>query len=102
MKIRKATLRRIIREEKVRLLREQTPADQGMMAAKADARNAERNAGNPVPPEELEAAVLEVFFDEGQVTTAHVFDRLRMDGYSDADIDTAIDDAVGQRMPSRH
>ena len=98
MKIRKATLKRIIREEKTRLLREQTPAEQGEMAARADARN----AGNPVPPEELEAAVLEVFFDEGQVTTTHVFDRLRMDGYSDADIDTAIDDAVGQRMPSRH
>ena len=37
MKIRKATLRKIIREEKARLLREQTPADQGMMAARGDA-----------------------------------------------------------------
>jgi hypothetical protein len=38
MKIRKATLKRIIREERARLLREQTtPAEQGEMAARADA-----------------------------------------------------------------
>ena len=76
MRITKKNLRRIIKEEKRRLLSEQGPP-----------------VGDPVPPEELEAAVLEVFFAEGQVTTADIFDRMRMDGYSDLSIDTAIDTA---------
>ena len=70
MKITKRQLRRIIKEEKVRMLSEQ--ADPEIMEA-------------------LSAAVLEIFYADGQVTTVDVFDRLRMDGYTDEEIDAALD-----------
>ena len=72
MKITKRQLRRIIKEEKKRLLAEAA-----------------------VPKEELEAAVLQVFYAEGAVASADVFDRLRMDGYTDEDISAAIDSGGG-------
>ncbi len=72
MKITKRQLRRIIREEKNRLLSEQPSAEATTITA------------------DLESAILEIFFEDGQVTTADVFDRLRMDGHSDEDIDWAI------------
>ena len=75
MKITKRQLRRIIREEKNRLLSEQPSRDSTAAAAAAD----------------LESAILEIFFEDGQVTTADVFDRMRMGGHSDEDIDWAIE-----------
>ena len=73
MRITKRQLRRIIREEKNRLLSEQP------------------SAGAYPVLHDLESAILEIFFEDGQVTTADVFDRLRMDGHSDEDIDWAIE-----------
>jgi hypothetical protein len=74
MKITKRQLRRIIKEEKNRLLSEQ-PSRVQAAAITAD----------------LESAILQIFFEDGQVSTADVFDRLRMDGHSDEDIDWAIE-----------
>ena len=75
MKITKRQLRKIIREEKHRLLPEAgMPPLTGESNVIAD----------------LESAVLHMFFATGQVTTADVFDRLRMDGHSDKDINWAI------------
>ena len=76
MKITKRQLKRIIKEEKQRLNEFGGPL--------------ERDVGG-VPQEDLEDAIVQVFFADGRVTTAAVFDRLRMDGYSDEDIDVAID-----------
>ena len=76
MKITKRQQKRIIREEKQRLNEFGGPL--------------ERDVGG-VPQEELEDAIVQVFFADGRVTTADVFDRLRMDGYSDEDIDVSID-----------
>ena len=76
VKITKRQLKRIIREEKHRLNEFGGPL--------------ERDVGG-VPQEELEDAIVQVFFADGRVTTADVFDRLRMDGYSDEDIDISMD-----------
>lgn len=72
MRITKRQLRRIIKEEKRRLLSETI-----------------------VSPEVLEVAILEIFYADGRVLTSDVFDRLRMDGYTDEDVSNAIDAAGG-------
>ena len=71
MKITKRQLRRIIKEEKRRLLSEASVA---------------------IPQEEVDRAVLQIFHSDGQVTMADVYDRLRMDGYTDEDIDRVFED----------
>tara|TARA_Y100000034_G_scaffold20080_1_gene22833 strand:+ start:351 stop:590 length:240 start_codon:yes stop_codon:yes gene_type:complete len=71
MKITKRQLRRIIREEKRRLLSEASIA---------------------IPQEEVDRAVLQIFHSDGQVTMVDVYDRLRMDGYTDEDIDRVFED----------
>ena len=73
MKIRKSQLRQIIKEDKNRLLSEQPSPEATTITA------------------DLESAILQIFFEDGQVSTADVFDRLRMDGHSDEDIDWAIE-----------
>ena len=80
MKITKRQLKRIIREEKVRLLSEapRTPTSEFTGGTRA------------VPQDELEEAIVQIFYADGQVTTADVFDRLRMDGYTDEDINAAL------------
>ena len=85
MKITKRQLRRIIREEKVRLLSEasDTPTSRFTGGMRA------------VPQDELEEAIVQIFFADGRVTSADVFDRLRMDGYTDEDVSNAIDAAGG-------
>jgi hypothetical protein len=72
IKITKRQLRRVIKEEKKRLLTEAA-----------------------VPKEELEAAVLQIFYADGAVGVTDVYDRLRMDGYTDEDISAAIDSGGG-------
>ena len=72
MRITKRQLRRIIREEKNRLLTEAA-----------------------VPKAELEAAVLQIFYADGAVGATDVYDRLRMDGYTDEDISVAIESGGG-------
>ena len=42
---------------------------------------------------QLERAVLDIFYAEGRVTMADVFDRLRMEGLTDFDIDALMVDA---------
>ena len=71
MKIARRQLRRIIREEKRRLLSEASIA---------------------IPQEEVDRAVLQIFHSDGQVTMVDVYDRLRMDGYTDEDIDRVFED----------
>jgi hypothetical protein len=72
MRITKRQLKRIIKEEKRRLLSESI-----------------------VSPEALESAILEIFYADGGVTSADVFDRLRMDGHTDEAISDAIDSGGG-------
>jgi hypothetical protein len=72
MKITKRQLKRIIKEEKKRLLAE-----------------------GAVPKAELEAAVLQIFYESGTVGATDVYDRLRMDGYTDEEISIAIDSGGG-------
>ncbi len=72
MKITKRQLRRIIREEKRRLLSEAV-----------------------VPKEQLEDAILNIFYVEGAVASADVYDRLRMDGYTDEEISGGISNRGG-------
>ena len=72
MKVTKRQLRRIIKEEKKRLLTEAA-----------------------VPKAELEAAVLQIFYADGAVGATDVYDRLRMDGYTDEEISAAIDSGGG-------
>jgi hypothetical protein len=67
MKITKRQLRRIVKEEKRRLISEAA-----------------------LPQGALEEVILEIFYDDGQVTTADVFDRLRMYGHTDEEIDAAM------------
>jgi hypothetical protein len=76
MKITKRQIRRIIKEERHRLLSE----------AGKPPLTGESNVIS-----DLESTVLQMFFATGQVTTADVFDRLRMDGHSDKDINWAIE-----------
>ena len=67
MKITKRQLKRIIKEEKRRMLSEAV-----------------------VPKEQLEDAILNIFYVEGAVASADVYDRLRMDGYTDEEISGGI------------
>ena len=71
MNITKRQLRRIIKEEKRRLLSEASIA---------------------IPQEEVDHAVLQIFHSDGQVMMVDVYDRLRMDGYTDEDIDRVFED----------
>ena len=71
MKITKRQLKRIIKEEKRRLLSEASIA---------------------IPQEEVDHAVLQIFHSDGQVMMVDVYDRLRMDGYTDEDIDRVFED----------
>jgi len=76
MRITKRQLRRIIKEEKARLL-------------------SEGGLAGHLPQQELEAAIVQIFYAEGTVASADVYDRLRMDGYTDEDISAAIDSGGG-------
>lgn len=67
MKITKRQLRRIVKEEKRRLISEAAP-----------------------PQGALEEVILEIFYEDGQVTVTDVFDRLRMYGHTDEEIDAAL------------
>ena len=71
MRISKRQLRRIIKEEKRCLLSEASIA---------------------IPQEEVDHAVLQIFHSDGQVMMVDVYDRLRMDGYTDEDIDRVFED----------
>ena len=68
MKITKRQLRRIIKEEKHKLLAEQS---------------------SRLTPEDIDEAVLGIFFVDGRADVTDVFDMLRSEGYSDEEIDTA-------------
>ena len=72
MKITKRQLKRIIKEEKRRMLSEAV-----------------------VPKEQLEDAILNIFYVEGAVASADVYDRLRMDGYTDEEISGGISNRGG-------
>ena len=72
MKITKRQLKRIIKEEKRRMLSEAV-----------------------VPKEQLEDAILNIFYVEGAVTSVDVYDRLRMDGYTDEEISGGISNRGG-------
>ena len=71
MRITKRQLKRIIKEEKRCLLSEASIA---------------------IPQEEVDRAVLQIFHSDGQVMMVDVYDRLRMDGYTDEDIDRVFED----------
>ena len=80
MRITKKQLKRIIKEEKARL-------------AEWDEGRRERVASvSGVPQEEVEAAILELFFMSGEVRTSDVHEFLRSNGYSQDDIMNAIDE----------
>jgi hypothetical protein len=68
MKITKRQLKRIIKEEKRRLLAEQP---------------------NRLTPEDLDEAVLGIFYVDGSAVLGDVFDALRNEGYSNDEIDAA-------------
>tara|TARA_Y100000310_G_scaffold301431_1_gene337935 strand:+ start:454 stop:708 length:255 start_codon:yes stop_codon:yes gene_type:complete len=82
MRITKRQLKRIIKEEKARLA-EWVP-DEGRRERVASVSG--------VPQEEVEAAILELFFMSGEVRTSDVHEFLRSNGYSQDDIMNAIDE----------
>jgi len=72
VRLTKRQLQKIIKEEKKRLLSEAV-----------------------VPKEQLEDAILNIFYVEGAVASADVYDRLRMDGYTDEEISGGISNRGG-------
>lgn len=87
MKITKRQLKRIIKEEKARLLRELTPADMGIAAAKMDDQ---RRAKFTLSPESKEwAAAYDQLYDELRNAFAVAMEA----GLLEDDISEAIDDA---------
>ena len=72
VRLTKRQLKRIIKEEKRRMLSEAV-----------------------VPKEQLEDAILNIFYVEGAVTSVDVYDRLRMDGYTDEEISGGISNRGG-------
>ena len=63
MKITKRQLRRIIREEKARLMKEVSPADMGMAAARMDDQRRDEINTNMQVPAELFNQILELIED---------------------------------------
>ena len=95
MRVSKRQLRRIIKEEKRKLVMEQR-----------DRYEEFGNFDDPVgqlparaPGEVLQAvkdAIVELFVMNGEVVTSEIFDHLRMNGFNDGDIDRGID-ALGDQ-----
>ena len=73
MKITKRQLKRIIKEEKHKLLAEQR---------------------SRLTPEDVDEAVLGIFYVDGRADITDVFEVLRSEGYSDEEIDVAYQQRV--------
>lgn len=98
MKITNKNLRRIIREETAKIIKE-GPDVPDIMGAIGGGKFEPREQ---IPDRhDIESAVLLMFRENGMCTRAAIRSRLQDDGYSSAAIDSAIDDymSTSRRLP---
>ena len=93
LKVTKRQLRRIIKEEKRKLIREQDaipPRDEHVDTYYDDDAYGQDGAMSDEMAGAVQDAILELFVLHGEVRTNDVYDHLRQMGFDDADIDGGL------------